>query len=611
VRTFAFIPDESFNGAVARWADEVGGVERMIDLTRVAGVRYGHQQRAASAGEADIRALAAEMGVAPGELLSRATPNTPGEWTNNRHPISFAGVTLPSLMIEKQVRRFSPSALARSPHHRALWDVRLLPACTETGEILLDRCGNDDCGRTGWSATLGIDRCEHCMTDLTLQAPATIPDETRIRLAEVAGLLSHDDHVRHASLALLPPRVAALGASNIVDLLTRIAPVVDRNLQTNLVGLLNAPPGALCAAVAMSWKVLINWPNAMGDIAATHVGARIGRHNDGNGGRTMRLLTHKRQLGASDAVLDLIATWRRSISVDQGDGAALRERTVSGTVVAQVTGLDTNKVVEYRRAGLFKTYFALDFERPEARYDAAEIDRIAVALADRSSVGAARRVLGTSCHGVEQLVAMRLLEGIDHPFLDAHYGARQISTRSLDALVAAIRGSSGGPTADMLSLWTAMKSLGGRLKPWGPVFAMLLAGELPYAMDDQEQPLADAIRIHAPAVPLLGTVHVPERVRATLSPSMSKVDAGELLNLSPAKITEMLATVVTGAGSHAKAVPLLMVERLARQNIAVAEIAARRGVSHLRAHLDAIAAGIPHLGAGGFCREGAEREFFR
>ena len=69
---FRFYEDESFNGAVARWAAS-SWIERMLDVTRVAGVEWGHVQTAAAAEEKDIRALAAEMEVDPKELLKLET----------------------------------------------------------------------------------------------------------------------------------------------------------------------------------------------------------------------------------------------------------------------------------------------------------------------------------------------------------------------------------------------------------------------------------------------------------------------------------------------------------------------------------------------------------
>ncbi len=149
-----------------------------------------------------------EMRVDAGEPLARATPIAPGECTNNRHPVAFAGVTLPSLMIKKRVRRFSPAAPAASPHHRAIWDLRLIPACTVTGEILLGDCGNPECSPTGWSATPGIDRCEHCTADLTKSSTTSIPDETRVVLGGSRHILEsgHGLAGRHERTRRVPCR---------------------------------------------------------------------------------------------------------------------------------------------------------------------------------------------------------------------------------------------------------------------------------------------------------------------------------------------------------------------------------------------------------------------
>ena len=607
---FVFIPGESFNGAVARWADEVGGIERMIHLTAAAGVRYGHRQHAATADGDDIRALAAEMDVDAEELLARATPYAPGDWTNHRHPMTFGHVTVTSLLIEKRIRRFSPTGIAASPHHRALWDVRLLPACTVTGEILLDHCGGPDCRTTGWSATLGIDRCEHCMVDLSPLPAKTVPESTRATLAAFAGLFSHDRVAHDGAMTALPPDLAAIGADGVVDLLVRLVPMIDNRLPHDLRALLGSDPSELCDAVAGAWRALTGWPDAVGEVAVRHVAARTGRHNDGNGGRTMRFLTRRHQFGAPPAVAGLIADWRRSISVKGEEGKGLRDRTVSGADVATATGLDTSKVAEYRRAGVFRVHFAMDLDRPEARFDRAEIEGISRALADRTSVEGARAILGMSCHGVEQLAAMRLIELVEHPYLSVHYGGPQISTASIERLVAAVRATAGPPVLDPVTLRAAMKTVGGRVKPWGEAIHMLVAGQLPFSLSPDDVPATEAILVDAASVPILRSTIVPDRILATMSPFMSKADAGELLNLAPARATQLLAHIETGAGSHHKAVPLDLAARLARRHMSVVEIAARRGVHPLRAQVDAISAKVPFLGAGGFCRRTAEEVLF-
>lgn len=604
---FEFIPGESFNSAVARWADEVGGFERMIDLTSVAGVRYGHRQQAASAGEADIRALAEEMQVNPDELLVRAMPyGVPGEWTNNFHPVVFAGVTVPSFLIERRVRRFSPTALSKSPHHRALWNVRVLPACTETGELLLDRCGGPDCGQLGWSATLGIDLCEHCMTDLTRLQATTIPEDTRATLAQFAGLFSHNRSVRETSLSVLPRAVAELGIKDIVDLLLRLMTVVDNKLPINPITLLSGDPLAVCTAVARSWEALLGWPEAVGEIAASRIAGRVGRHNDGNSGRTMRFLTRKHQLHASKPVRDLIAAWRRTLSVDLEEGRGLRERTVSGTTAAQITGLDNTRVVQYRRALRLKVHFALDLDRPEARFDREQIEEIRATLRSHTSLWRVREILGVPSYGVEQLLTMQLLEGIQHPFFDAHHYGQQVSKASLEALLAGVQATANPVCGRTLCLQNAMKAVGGRLKPWGEVFRMLVAEEMSFSLADETGALVKRVRVQERAVDMIQSLVVPDRVRLSMSTHMSKADAGEILNLTPARTTELLADIQTPMGSHLKLVPLEYVERLARRHVTVAEVAACRRFGLRRARFDLINAAVPRLGAGGFCRKTAE-----
>lgn len=607
---FAFIPGESFNGAVARWADEAGGVERMIDLTSAAGIRYGHRQQAAMADEGEIRALAAEMSVDADELLARATPYAPGDWTNHRHPMTFGHAVVPTQLIEKRVRRFSPAGLALSPHHRALWDVRLLPACTETGQILLGGCGDPDCDPTGWRATLGIDRCEHCMTDLTTLLAPSVPETTRSALAGFARLLSHDRSEHDAVLSTLPAAVAGLAAGDVVDLLVRLLPVVDSRLPIALHTLLASDPAVLVEAVAAAWRAIVEWPDGLDRIVAARVASRTGRHNDGNRGRTMRLLSRKCQRGASPEVVALIADWRRSVSVDGADGAGLARRTVTATEVAALSGLDTAKVIEYRRAGVFDVRFVLDQDRPETRFDRAEQEGIRAALSDRISDEGARAALGMSCHGVEQLAAMGLLARIEHPFFAVHFAGPQISRTSLDALLAAVRSLAVPSARATLPLRGAMKTVGGRMKPWGEAFRMIVAGELRFSLAAGGVPLSEAILVDPATVPLLRSTVVHDRILHAMSPFMSKADAGEMLNLAPTKATQLLAHIETGVGSHQKAVPLDLAARLARRHMSVAEIAARRGVHPLRAQIDAISAGVPFLGAGGFCRTTAERTIF-
>lgn len=608
---FAFIPGESLNGGLARWAAD-NDVERMIDVTAAAGVEYAHRASATGLDVRSLSVIAAEIGADVGDLVARATPAIAGDSPNQHNKITFYGTPLPSFMIEKSMRRFAPAALAKSPHHRAIWDVRLFPFCTQEWQFLLDSCGNPDCdGRPGWRYTSSVEMCEHCMADLTIAAATPVPASLHPDLRVAAGLVDPDPEIRSSSLAALPEPVAALGTAHVVDLLMRVMPVVDRHLPFAAVQMLNALPTQLCHAVVGAWRVLASWPDGMNDLASDRIATRVGRHNDGNGGRTMRFISSKAQKAAPRPVFNLILDWRRSIDISQLEGDRRRFSTISAPSAAAALGLDTNRVVEHRRARNLTTRFVLDYERPEARLDAKEIDDILVEMMGSSCPKGVRLRLGTSRHGVEQLVSMDLLEAAGHPFLQLHYGTPQIVSASVDLLEAALRLSAGGsPTKCTMPLRLAMKGVGARQKPWGPVIRLLLNGEVEFVVLATSDRLSDAILLDPRAAPILAHVQLPERVASATSSHMSKVDAGELLNLNARKTTAVLSHVPSGRGTPDPTVSLAEVARIGQIHIAAVELAVRRGVDAKRAYWEAVHAGVPVLGPGGFCRMTAERTFF-
>jgi hypothetical protein len=610
VKTFSLIEDESLNGGIARWA-AANDVERMIDITAAGGVEYAHRAWASGLDAQALEGIGAELQVDVSELVARSTPIVPGTGTNQHHKLLFYGTPLPSFLVEKRTRRFAPAALAASPHHRALWDVRLFPFCPEHWQILLDQCGNPDCdGQTGWRFTSGIEFCEHCMFDLRTAAAIAVPEDLRPDLRLATKLISPSAQAREEARAVLPAEIVALGAANTVDLLMRVMPVVDRRLPTSAVELLRAPPLQLCAALAGAWRVLATWPDGMSALASDRIAGRTGRHNDGNGGRTMRFITPKLQLGAPKAVMDLILAWRCSVDLSSPEAERRAAETIPAPIASRVLKLDDRTVVAHRRERNLTTRFVLDLGRPEGRLDAEEVSAIVTEMDLSVGQDRARLRLGMARYGVEQLVAMNLLEAFARPFLIAHYGAAPIASASLDLLEAAMRESvNGSGSAKSISLAAAMKGVGASQKPWGPALLTLLGGGVEFSLLEGSEPLTRRIMVDPAAALLVAQLALPARVAAATSPYMSKADAGEVLNLNPTKTTALLKHLPTPRGSHDRLVPLAEVERLGRIHIASIELALRRGVDATRAYWEAIEARVPVLGPGGFCRRTAERIF--
>lgn len=201
----------------------------MSDITHVAGVTWGHPQTASFADESDLRLLADEMEIDPIELVKRAR-KTVDEDCGVGAKIVFNGLALPTILIEKRHRRIAPAALRIAPYHRALWDLRLLPADIETGTLLIERCQNNDCdGKPlAWQHTLGIDFCEHCMSDLKGGATDYLPSDVYGTLQGLAEFL--DLQTRPGVLGRLTAQIGADNGQLAIDMLVRLLPLIDRTI---------------------------------------------------------------------------------------------------------------------------------------------------------------------------------------------------------------------------------------------------------------------------------------------------------------------------------------------------------------------------------------------
>ena len=605
---FAFIPGESFNGAVARWAAN-SWIERMVDVTCAAGISSRVRQTAAGADEDAIRALAAEMEVDPEELLIRATPKVdggPGFGTR-----LFCGLRVPTAMVEGFVRRHAPAAflLPNGRHHRALWDLRLLPVCAQTGQPLQERCWSETCvgRRVGWQRTFGIATCEHCMGDLSSAHVDPIPTALLNAYRPIARLF--DPVRRPDSLALLPPSLSTDGGQLAADLLIRLVRVVDPAVGHDRRGLHREDPVRACEALVRAWDMMKGWPNAFHDLALARMLARTKRHDDGNGGQTVRFLKIEEGPTVSPGLAALVAPMRDAIHLRGPDGAAIAATTCRIKEASVILGLGTAEVAQLRRNRSLRSVLVIDDDRPQPVFDRAELVALAAAIASRQGFDFIASRLGISHHGVEQLADMGLIDVHDHPFHLDRYGVLQSTAASFGSLQSdlASRQAAALPKVKV-SLRQAMKRVGGRRKPWGPAFRELLGRRVPYLIAPGGKPLTQRILIAASDAPEIAALafrpSVP--VRFAFADMMSKQDAGETLNLAAKQCTEHFASVPTKVGQRAKSLPVADVLATAARSITPTEVAARLGTSAQSAYARLRAEGVPSHGIVGFCRTTAE-----
>lgn len=618
---FAFIAGESFNGAIARWAAD-NDVERMIDVTRAAGVVHPHRGTAGNADPGGIAAIATEMEADADALAALATPLDGPDFGNHSRRL-LNGVSIPSSLLETRRRRIAPSAFAPAPpseppvprpHHRALWDFRLLPACTETWQYLVHRCGNDDCGDLGWHHTPGIDLCEHCMADLADTRSDIVEEALRDDLGHVAGLVHHDPARRAASLALLPPAIASLGTAVVVDLIYRLLPVVTPGVPRPPHSPTNAGPRVLAATVGATWRMVAGWPH----VALAHIGEKVSnraaRHSDGNRGETMRFLEMNRLIGLRPEVHDLASSLRNELDIKGPHGPTIRRATRTSNDGARMLSIGTQIVADFRRRGVLATIPVLAHGCIQPRLSSDEVDLIVDGVGRRISIEALQKRLGISHHGVEQLEALGMVHLLNHPYFEARYAVRQADRGSVDALESELAAASvrSFPDRFSLPLVDAMKAIGARRKPWGPVIDGMRKGSIPVRLADGDAPLSHRLLVDPLTLDLItAEVFVAPAVwTRSFATLVTKVDAIETLNLSPKQGTPLLRRFPTVKGSHERSVPIDALLDLAGLHISSVELAARRRVDPTAAYFQARRDGVPWLGHGGFCRTIAEQTYF-
>lgn len=114
-------------------------------------------------------------------------------------------------------RRFSPTALKRSPYHRMIWDLRYCVADPETGELLLERCS--DCeARVRWDAT-SWHKCEVCNLPLVNCTPLTAPSAEVEFSRLIAALLTGKQTSLHL---MLQKRLRSLALPDLIQLMRHL-----------------------------------------------------------------------------------------------------------------------------------------------------------------------------------------------------------------------------------------------------------------------------------------------------------------------------------------------------------------------------------------------------
>jgi hypothetical protein len=570
------IDGESLDGFMARVAAH-NMVDNALAISSLGGVAYGHRPDLSTHGWEGLPAVAECLQVEIADLQHRSYPLTDPA----RDLRLFFGTPLERRHLELRTRRFSPTGLRLSSHHRALWQLRLFPFCIESWEYLLDRCLRCHAVQR-WYRTNGIDRCDYCVEDLRRAASTLVPIEEREAAGAAVGIIHPDPERRAAIMRSLPRDIQGLGNGGAFSLLVRLVSLVDHSIPLTPPGAKRAwrpaAPERMTTALAGAWTLLAGWPDAVLSLMNDRIQTSKSSLTDGNHGMSVKFLKRAAEC-PNDRTADAIEAIRVRVDLDGPRRDDIQARTMDLRNVTKSLWRHPSQLAEIRRRGGLRAVFAIANGCPVARYDRNEIEQITRAVRERLSFERAGSLLGISYHGIEQLAALGMLPVIEHPYFYLCYGGHQSSLKALQAFEELIGRKAVRAVDEPISLRRAANAIGGRLKPWGPIFEALAIGTIPYALDERPGLPSQRILVPQAATEALRNFGF-EKARypeIDFAASMTRRDAGEALNLYPREYTLLLKDYRSSGGQPERVVPITEVEKLAANFIGTSEVAVRLG----------------------------------
>ena len=596
-RVLPIIAGESLDGYVARIA-AVHHMPRMAQITEVTGDIQPSRPHASFCDNTGLEILADCLGISP-ETTRLHSPL----WTPDTKMLNLCGTLVARDFLQFSYRRFSPKALSMSAHHRALWQVRQLPICTETWEYLEDLCPNPSCRRRQiWRRTAGIELCDYCAEPLARGLATPVPEGLRDGLEKLVGLIHHEPDRRRITRRHLPPGLAELSGGHLLELACVLAPVVDRRLTSlsNSKSLcLDSARDFIVPALAATWSFLAGWPGAI----EQHVAEKLNRGNNDKGGSTRKafykVLCDYNAPRLSPAVQKVLSELADRCRTARSRGLSIVEMT-------KLTGADRPTLLKMRKAGKLPYFLALDGIRLQVLVNREAVAAMLTLNKPRLRLVHAAEMLGMPTYAIRELAHLGLLTAASVPPGRGDYLQLAICRDSLEAF----RGKlshllSQSPEKHPIRLAEAMRGIGGRPKPWARVLKAIADGDLLASAVDGDAPLAQRIMIRSEKVLSL------ERFQHTggmnwSSCMVTKTDLAEIMNISPPHFSRH-SEFLLGPGPAFREVTMDIARQLARSYITTSEMSRklrlyRRAVGNFaRIH------GVKPQASGLFSRTEAER----
>jgi hypothetical protein len=514
--------------------------------------------------------------------------------------LRIGDVTIRAFDLETTERRIAPGTLQIHPFHRTAWMMRLLPYCEMSYELLRSDCS--ECARPlRWKNSCGIGVCESCEAKVRPSVEPPLFEGDRENYAVFADLLSTDPKRRGKALSNLNPLLRSLDQNTLVEMVLGIGDrlVAAERLQDekfNRKAIHRLPPDYLGSVIARGIGMMRNWPDDFRTWARERAETlRNDRH---------AFLAHRaalRRLGARSRVSPAQAAVMREAL---GDLFAKEQRCFAAPQTmalkyeaSAMLGITNETIAELAGLGHLTEEKILGRSRDHVRYPIAELVEIRRAQTESRTWPEIARSIGISLYGIEQLCCMGMLDREMNAAVQHLRGAWGITTASLNTFWNDIerKATQGLPPAGSTPLGTAVRRIGGRLKPWGAIFDTLSGLDQPacpmnfWISDEASTPWARRIHVFSTDIARFDGVAFDPDAHAPLrfSETTNITGAREVLNLGGIPHCDLRTLFANDIASRPqfgpeKSISLSAVLREAQRSISVAEICERNGWSPRR-----------------------------
>ena len=424
-----------------------------------------------------IRCDSDRLGRDAGVRQGNAAPDERG-----RQRIGFGDLVIEGCHLDHKSRRFSPTSLKTSPHHRTDWLNRLLPYCPFSFELLSDACPT--CSeKLSWTKPFGIEFCENCEHDLRGFSSPHLDPSLRRDYRAFADLCSLEAHRRETALISLPLAIRKTPTGTLIRAALQVGQFVCGNDPIPETHLSKLPATDLAQIVSSGMRALAVWPDEFQSWVTEEANARRDDQSRYSAlQKSVRIFARQiaNEPGGRNLVKNLLPDFARGATgTTETMGAhysmAAAKKCLQ-TDYDRILALCDRELVEnsvFSRADGTVSRRLLDAER--INQIAADLDRVV----HHWEFWKAFRL---PSYAIEQLICFEVIEGITDPAIVALRNEAMIPRGELDQLKQDItrRARKGSPPSCAQSLRVLSHEIGGRMKPWGVIWKALINGNLPF-----------------------------------------------------------------------------------------------------------------------------------